>query len=93
MAFIALRFGVGLFFGGMIPTALRVDRTIFPKEQRGLVYGISYSASFLGQFLGPALGGLLASRFGIPAVFIAVGSVMLLNLLWVARVPAKHRSA
>jgi MFS transporter, DHA1 family, multidrug resistance protein len=91
-AYIALRFGVGLFLGGMIPTAYAWIGQIFPKEQRGLVYGISYSASFIGQFLGPSLGGLLASRLGIPAVFIAVGTVMLLNLLWVARVPEPQRS-
>jgi MFS transporter, DHA1 family, multidrug resistance protein len=91
-AYIALRFGVGLFLGGMIPTAYAWIGQIFPKEQRGLVYGISYSASFIGQFLGPSLGGLLASRLGIPAVFIAVGMVMLLNLLWVARVPEPQRS-
>jgi MFS transporter, DHA1 family, multidrug resistance protein len=91
-AYIALRFGVGLFLGGMIPTAYAWIGQIFPKEQRGLVYGISYSASFIGQFLGPSLGGLLASRLGIPAVFLAVGTVMLLNLLWVARVPEPQRS-
>ena len=90
--YIALRFGVGLFLGGMIPTAYAWIGRIFPKEQRGLVYGISYSASFIGQFLGPSLGGLLASRLGIPAVFIAVGTLMLLNLLWVARVPEPQRS-
>ncbi len=92
-AFIALRFGLGLFLGGMIPTAYAWIGNIFPKEQRGLVYGISYSASFLGQFLGPTLGGLLAAQFGIPAVFIGVGTMMVLNFVWVARVPATVRSA
>jgi MFS transporter, DHA1 family, multidrug resistance protein len=83
-AFMALRFGVGLFLGGCIPTAYAWIGRIFPPEQRGLVYGISYSASFLGQFLGPAIGGLLAARFGISSVFTITGLLMLANLVWIA---------
>jgi len=83
--FMALRFGVGLFLGGVIPTAYAWIGRIFPVEQRGLVYGISYSASFLGQFLGPSVGGLLASRLGIPSVFVATGLLMLANCLWISR--------
>jgi MFS transporter, DHA1 family, multidrug resistance protein len=93
-AFMALRFGVGMFLGGVIPTAYAWIGRIFPPEQRGLVYGVSYSASFLGQFLGPALGGLLAARFGISSVFIVTGLLMLANLVWIARVrPAEHHAA
>jgi len=83
--FMALRFGVGLFLGGMIPTAYAWIGRIFPVEQRGLVYGISYSASFMGQFLGPALGGLIAARFGIASIFLVTGLLMLANLVWIAR--------
>lgn len=85
-SFMALRFGVGLFLGGVIPTAYAWIGRIFPKEQRGLVYGVSYSAAFLGQFLGPAFGGLLAARFGIPSVFVVTGLLMLANTLWIARI-------
>jgi DHA1 family multidrug resistance protein-like MFS transporter len=87
-AFIALRFGVGLFLGGVIPTAYAWIGRIFPKEQRGLVYGVTYSATFLGQFLGPTFGGLLAARFGIATVFVVTGTLMLANFLWIARMPA-----
>jgi MFS transporter, DHA1 family, multidrug resistance protein len=83
--FRALRFGVGLFLGGMIPTAYAWIGRIFPAEQRGLVYGITYSASLLGQFLGPTLGGLIAARFGVPSVFVVTGVVMFVNLAWIAR--------
>jgi DHA1 family multidrug resistance protein-like MFS transporter len=84
-AFVALRFGVGAFLGGIIPTATAAIARGFPAAQRGLVYGVSYSASFMGQFLGPTIGGVLAARFGIAAVFVITGVLMLLNLLWVAR--------
>lgn len=83
--FLALRFGVGLFLGGIIPTANAWIGRLFPVEQRGLVYGISYSAAFTGMFIGPLFGGVLAARFGIPIVFVVTGVLMIGNLIWVAR--------
>jgi DHA1 family multidrug resistance protein-like MFS transporter len=83
--FMALRFGVGIFLGGILPTAIAWIGRQFPAEQRGMVYGVSYSASFTGQFLGPTFGGILAAQFGIASVFIATGALMIANLLWVAR--------
>jgi DHA1 family multidrug resistance protein-like MFS transporter len=83
--FLALRFGVGVFLGGIIPTAIAWIGRQFPAEQRGLVYGVSYSATFLGQFIGPTFGGILAARFGIASVFFATGAFMIANLIWVAR--------
>jgi DHA1 family multidrug resistance protein-like MFS transporter len=83
--FFALRFGVGIFLGGIIPTAIAWIGRQFPPEQRGLVYGVSYTATFLGQFVGPAFGGVLAANFGINSVFFATGAFMIANLIWVAR--------
>jgi DHA1 family multidrug resistance protein-like MFS transporter len=80
-----LRFGVGIFLGGIIPTAVAWIGRQFPAEQRGRVYGVTYSAMFLGQFVGPAFGGVLAARFGIPSVFVVTGILMILNCAWVAR--------
>lgn len=84
-AFLALRFGVGIFLGGIIPTAVAWIGRQFPAEQRGRVYGVVYSAMFFGQFVGPSFGGALAARFGIASVFLATGAFMVLNLVWVAR--------
>jgi DHA1 family multidrug resistance protein-like MFS transporter len=84
-AFFALRFGVGIFLGGIIPTAIAWIGRQFPAEQRGLVYGVSYSATFFGQFVGPTLGGLIAARFGMASVFVVTGAFMIANLVWVAR--------
>lgn len=83
-AFLALRFLVGLFLGGILPTANAWIGRLFPPDQRGTVYGIAYSASFVGMFLGPNVGGLVAALYGAPAVFAAVGVVMLVNTLWIA---------
>jgi DHA1 family multidrug resistance protein-like MFS transporter len=82
-AFLALRFGVGLFLGGIIPTANAWIGRLFPAENRGMVYGLSYSASFTGMFFGPLFGGFLAARLGFGAVFFATGGLMLVNVIWV----------
>jgi len=82
-AFLALRFGVGLFIGGIIPTANAWIGRLFPAEKRGMVYGLSYSASFSGMFCGPLFGGFLAARFGFTWVFLATGGLLLINVIWV----------
>ncbi len=83
-AFIALRFGVGLFLGGVLPTANALIGRIFPLERRGQVYGITSSATFLGMFCGPLMGGAIAARFGFEAVFLTIGAMALANFAWVA---------
>lgn len=79
-AFLALRFGVGLFTGGIMPAANALIGRVFPRERRGRIYGITSSASYLGLALGPALGGVVGARFGVPAVFVMVGILTLVNL-------------
>lgn len=81
--FIALRFGVGIFLGGILPTANAWIGSLFPGEQRGRVYGVVSSATFLGMFAGPLLGGIVASRFGFEAAFLLIGSLTLANFVWV----------
>lgn len=83
--FLALRFGVGIFLGGILPTANAWIGRLFPRERRGQIYGITSSATFFGMFLGPLLGGGIAARFGFPAVFVTFGTLALVNLVWVAR--------
>jgi DHA1 family multidrug resistance protein-like MFS transporter len=82
--FLALRFGVGLFLGGIIPTTNAWIGRLFAREKHGAVFGLSYSAFFVGMFFGPIFGGALAARFGFSSVFFATGGLMLANALWVA---------
>jgi DHA1 family multidrug resistance protein-like MFS transporter len=82
--FLALRFGVGLFLGGILPTANAWIGRMFAVEERGRVYGITSSATFLGMSAGPLIGSTIMVHFGYHAVFVVIGTLMLLNLIWVA---------
>lgn len=82
--FLGLRFGVGLFLGGILPTANAIVGRLAPLERRGQVYGIVSSATFFGRFLGPVLGAAVAAHFGFSAVFMTFGALMLANLVYVA---------
>jgi predicted MFS family arabinose efflux permease len=36
------------------------------------------------MFAGPLLGGVVAARFGFESVFLTIGLLAMLNLIWVA---------
>lgn len=81
--FIASRFGLGLFIGGILPTANALVAHLTPAHQRGRVFGFTSSATFLGSFAGPLFGGLASAAFGIRFMLIAVCAIYLLNVFWV----------
>ena len=83
LTFTALRFALGLFIGGILPTANALVGRLVPRSQRGTVYGITASAMFLGNSLGPLSGGAVAAVFGLRWVFLITGMVLLANLVWV----------
>jgi MFS transporter, DHA1 family, multidrug resistance protein len=88
------RFAVGLFIGGILPTANALVGRLVPRAERGTVYGITASAMFLGNSLGPLSGGAIAAAFGLRWVFLMTGLVLLANFLWVFyRVPEYHEAA
>ncbi|GAA4701831.1 MFS transporter [Brevibacillus fulvus] len=81
--FIASRFGLGLFIGGIMPTANALVGRLTPKEQRGRVFGFTASATFLGSFAGPLIGGSGSALFGIRTMLVLVAILYLLNMLWI----------
>jgi MFS transporter, DHA1 family, multidrug resistance protein len=80
--FVAERFAVGLFIGGILPTANALIGRGVPRENRGTIYGMTASASFLGNSLGPLTGGLVAAGLGIRFVFALTAALLLANLVW-----------
>jgi MFS transporter, DHA1 family, multidrug resistance protein len=91
--FIGLRFFVGMFLGGILPTANAWIGRMTPPEQRGQVFGTMSSAAFLGMAVGPILGATIAAHLGFVAVFATVGLLTLGNLVWVARVVRPYSRA
>ena len=81
--FVAERFAVGLFIGGILPTANALIGRSVPRENRGTIYGMTASASFLGNSLGPLSGGVIAAGLGIRWVFVVTTVLLLANLIWV----------
>jgi MFS transporter, DHA1 family, multidrug resistance protein len=77
------RFGVGLFIGGILPTANALIGRMVSRSDRGTVYGMTASATFLGNSLGPLTGGAIAASFGLRWVFLITGALLLANLIWV----------
>jgi MFS transporter, DHA1 family, multidrug resistance protein len=86
--FVAQRFAVGLFIGGILPMASALVGRLVPRAARGTVYGITASAMFLSNSIGPLSGGAVAAARGVRWVFLVTAAVLLANLLWVyCRVP------
>jgi DHA1 family multidrug resistance protein-like MFS transporter len=87
-SFVAARFGLGLFVGGILPTANALVGRLAPPAERGAVFGATASAMFLGGSLGPLSGGAIAAAFGVRWVFLVVAILLAINLAWVwAKVP------
>ncbi len=81
--FVAERFGVGLFIGGILPTANALVGRMVAASDRGVVYGLTASATFLGNSLGPLTGGVVAATLGLRWVFLVTAAALLANLVWV----------
>jgi DHA1 family multidrug resistance protein-like MFS transporter len=81
--FVAERFAVGLFIGGILPTANALIGRSVSRETRGTIYGMTASATFLGNSLGPLTGGTIAAGFGIRWVFVVTTVLLAANLVWV----------
>jgi MFS transporter, DHA1 family, multidrug resistance protein len=82
-AFVAERFAVGLFIGGILPTANALIGRSVSRETRGTIFGMTASATFLGNSLGPLSGGGIAAGLGIRWVFVVTTALLAANLLWV----------
>ena len=82
-AFVAARFALGLFVGGILPTANALVGRLAPPGDRGTVYGITATAMFMGQSLGPLSGGAIAATLGLHWVFLITAVLLTVNLAWV----------
>jgi MFS transporter, DHA1 family, multidrug resistance protein len=89
--FVAERFAVGLFIGGILPTANALIGRGVARESRGTVYGMTASATFMGNSLGPLTGGFIAAGLGIRWVFAMTAILLMANLIWVYLKVSEHK--
>jgi DHA1 family multidrug resistance protein-like MFS transporter len=79
-----LRGVLGIFDGGLLPTANALIASSQPatkpgeRSAHGTTYGLVYLANGLGNALGPLTGGLVSATFGLRAVFLVTAGILLL---------------
>ena len=78
-SFCGVRFSLGVGEAGAFPTATRAMQMWYPRDERGLVQGVSHAASRFGAAIGPPVAVFIMLRFGWRWVFYVIG---ILSLLW-----------
>jgi sugar phosphate permease len=95
LSFIVVRFLFGIGEAGAFPVATRAMQLWYPREERGLVQGITHSASRAGAAIAPPIVVLLMTSFGWQSVFYVCGAIGLIWALWWAlayrNLPEEHR--
>lgn len=85
---LALRVGLGLFNGALIPSTQAIIGLATPPERRGIAFGIAASAASLGSAAGPLIGAGIAAAFGIRPVFLVTAALLAFACFVIARLPA-----
>lgn len=85
---LALRVATGLALGGMMPVVQAIFTELTPPHRRGVAFGILSTASSIGLGGGPVAGSLIAARYGVPAVFVAMTPLFILGAWSLLRLPA-----
>lgn len=80
---VALRFLLGLFVGGLMPSVNALIRVFAPKGMESRTYGYATSSQFIGNMLGPVVCALIADSFGIAYAFVLTAVLLFLNTVWV----------
>jgi sugar phosphate permease len=83
LSFTVIRFLFGAGEGGAFPVATRSMQLWFPRQERGLVQGVSHSASRIGAAIAPPLVVAIMTTLGWRWVFYICGAIGILwSVLW-----------
>jgi sugar phosphate permease len=82
VSFVVLRFLFGMGEAGAFPGATRAMQLWYPRQERGLVQGLTHSASRLGAAIAPPIVVLVVITLGWRWVFYICGAVGLVWSLW-----------
>jgi MFS transporter, DHA1 family, multidrug resistance protein len=79
---LVLRVLLGIFLGGLMPTANALIAGLVPKEKRGAAFGFSAMASSAASAVAPLAGAGITAGFGMRPVFFATGALYALAFAW-----------
>jgi sugar phosphate permease len=82
VSFVVVRFLFGVGEAGAFPGATRAMQLWYPREERGLVQGLTHSASRLGAAIAPPLVVLIITTLGWRYVFYISGAVGFVWSAW-----------
>jgi sugar phosphate permease len=82
VSFIAVRFLFGMGEAGAFPSATRAMQLWYPREERGLVQGLTHSASRLGAAIAPPLVVLIITTLSWRWVFYFSGMIGIVWAIW-----------
>ncbi len=89
---VILRFLLGLFIGGLMPSVNTLIRFFAPKGMESRTYGYSSSMAFIGNMLGPITCAFIADLIQIEAAFIFTSALLFINFFWVrVKIQSKMR--
>ncbi|MCL4369303.1 MAG: MFS transporter [Chloroflexi bacterium] len=79
---LVLRMLLGVFLGGLMPTANALVAVIVPQQRRGAAYGLTATASGLANGVGPLMAAAIVTQLGMRAVFVATAGLFALVWGW-----------
>lgn len=71
-----LRFIIGMFAAGLIPTLYTILNKNSPSQRQGVVMGFASSSTMLGNLIGPLLCSCIAANFGMRLAFVVCGGLL-----------------
>jgi MFS transporter, DHA1 family, multidrug resistance protein len=79
----AMRLALGLFLGGLMPSANALLVGLVPTESRGSAFGLVAAAVAMSNMIGPLSGAFLGAALGMRSVFVATAVLYGVALVFV----------
>lgn len=78
-----VRILLGIFIGGIIPTAYTIIAEHSSPEEKGMVFGLASTSTALGAAIGTFSGGMIATAIGIRPIFTLSAALMVITSIWI----------
>jgi MFS family permease len=88
---LVLRMALGIFLGGLLPSANALIVTLVPHERRGSAFGITSTAQSLATLIGPLSAIAIVGLWDMRAIFTVAGVLYLVGFVLVSIGFRRHR--